>query len=264
MAMSDATQAVRSASLPAFLSKEWRELFRQARVFIILAPLFFFAILNPVMIKLLPRILGPQLGQLAQVIQVSAADAIQGYFKNVGDISLFVFVLALMGTVAEERAAGVYHILFSRHVRRWQSVAAKYLVNLAVVTAGLIGSALLARYYVGVLFAASLPAADFIVAALIDAAYYAFVLGMLLLFSAVVKRGFTAGIATLVLTMMLPLLGYIPELGHYLPHSLLGSAISIAVAGTAPPATAGAVAVALFLGLAAAAGAGVAIERAEL
>lgn len=260
----DITASTRPASLPAFLRKEWSEMLRQSRIFIILAPLFIFAILNPVMIKLLPKILGSQMAQLGSLIQVGAPDAIQGYFKNIGDISLLVFVLALMGTIAEERAAGTYLILFSRRVQRWQSVVAKFAVNIVVLAVGLVGSALLARYYVGVLFSASLPAAGFITAALIDLSYYWFVLGALLFLSALFKRGFAAGIVTLVLTMLMPALGLFPKIGQYAPSSLLGSAIRIATGGVAARATGVAVAVALCLGILGVIGAGVALERAEL
>lgn len=262
--MTDATATNRRASLAAFLGKEWREAFRQSRFLILIAPLFIFAILNPLMIKLLPRLLGSQMAQLGTLIQAGAPEAIQSYFKNLGDISVFIFIMALMGTIAEERAAGAYLIPFSRRVERWQAVAAKFVVSIAILTVGLVGSALLARYYVGALFSVAPPLSGFVTGALLDAAYYWFALGVLLFFSSLAKRGYVAGIATLAVLMLLPACGYLPSVGRFLPHNLLGDAINVAVTGVAPAAAAATVAVAICLGILGAAGAGVILERAEL
>lgn len=262
--MNESPTRIRPASLPAFLRKEWSEAIRQARLLIIVAPLAIFAVLNPVMLKLLPKILGSQMPGLEGIMRIDAAQAVASYLKNVGDICVMVFVLALMGTIAEERASGAYVIPFSRRVQRWQVPVAKFIIYASVAAVGLLGSALVARYYTGVLFPGAPPVSDLLAGALIDLAYYLFILGALLFFSAVTRRGFAAGIFTLGTLMLMPLFGYIPGIGRYLPHTLLGSAVSVATSGTVPAGTGAAAAVALSLSLLGVGGAGVALERAEL
>lgn len=255
----------RAFSLPAFLHKEWRELFKQSRVFIILAPLVIFAILDPVMLKLLPKILASQMQQMQIAMPaIKAADAMANYLKDVSQLSVFVFVLATMGVIAEERASGAYLILFSRRVQRWQAVLAKFIVNGTTVAAGLLIGLITARYYIGVLFGGALPFGRVLAAAGLALVYYLFLLGILLLLSALFKRGFVAGIVTLVTAMLMPLLGYIPKIGRYLPHVLFSAASATVTTGAAPAGTGVAIAVALILAALGVAGAGLALERAEL
>lgn len=262
--MNEKPVGVRPASLPAFLRKEWFEAIRQTRLLIISAPFAVFAALNPVMLKLLPKILGSQMPGLESFMRIDAAQAVASYLKNVGDICVMVFVLVLMGTIADERASGAYAIPFSRRVQRWQVPLAKYIVYAGVAAVGLVAGALIVRYYTGALFSGAPPVVSLLIAALIDLVYYLFILGALLFFSAVTRRGTVAGVFTLGILMLLPLCGYIPGIGHALPHTLLGSAVSVATAGKVPAGTGTAVAVALTLSLLGVGGAGVALDRAEL
>lgn len=251
-------------SLPVLIGKEWRESIRQSRFLILLAPLIIFAILDPLMMKYLPQIIASQSPQLTGLVPVmGASDAIATYFKDISGLGLFVAVLTLMGTIADERSSGAYHILFSRRIQRWQVPLAKFLVHGATMLVGLLIGGLVTSYYIGVVYA-PMAIAGLMRGLLITAVYFWFILAVVLFLSAVCKRGFAAGIGGILIAMLLPLAGYIPGIGKYLPHKLLGAAVTLANGGAAPSGLTAVIIISLVLSGLALAGAGVALERAEL
>lgn len=118
--------------LAAFIKKEFMELFRTGKVYILLILFVIFGIMNPAIAKLTPWLFemlsetmeeqGITVGQ----IDVNALTSWQQYFKNMS-IEFIVLVVMFYGIVVTEIQKGTLINMFTKGLSRWKALAAKTL-----------------------------------------------------------------------------------------------------------------------------------------
>ncbi len=214
-------------SLKAYLTKEVLEGIRTHKFLILAVGIMFFAFLDPIMLKLMPVILKSQMGDIdfSAMIDLSQKTAMANFSNDLFQLSTFVIVLTLMGVVSGEKidktltipvsmGCSINGILYSKLI-----VYGSYLTILSVV------GMTTAYYYSGIIFEpgyASYPAV--LKAGLLYGIFFTFVVTLLVLISTMLKKGFVAGIVTLLIVYLTPLLQNFKWLGRYLPAHLLTEA----------------------------------------
>jgi ABC-2 type transport system permease protein len=87
----------------AYLKKEIVESIRQYKYIVLLVGILFFAISDPIMMKLLPKILKSQTnGDLSSLFVVSPTIVLQNYIKNLFQLGAMFIVFTAAGSLCDE------------------------------------------------------------------------------------------------------------------------------------------------------------------
>lgn len=220
----------------ALLKKELLDGLRNYRFLIIILAFLFFALMNPVMNKLLlPEILKSQLPNLTDELLYSLltntqVENIRAYFSDTMQLSTFIIALTLAGMVAQEISMKTFLLPVSSGIRFGEIVLSKYLVYVVVIFIGTIVPALVNYLYAGVLYGFQLfSTAPVLRGAILQGFYMAFVLSVLMLFGTVTRRALSAGLLTLLLVYAMPYAGSLLKISRFLPSALIGEIQALAV-----------------------------------
>ena len=116
--------------MTAFLKKEWMELVRTGRLWILLLLFILFGIMNPAAAKLTPwmtEIMAEQLAESGFVVNAVTVDAMTSwtqFYKNI-PMALIVFVLLSSGIFTAEYQKGTLIPVVTKGLSRRRILAAK-------------------------------------------------------------------------------------------------------------------------------------------
>lgn len=205
-----------------WLRKELLEGARSYRFLIIGFALAFFALLDPVMLKLLPLIMKSQVGaDLSALFPASRDYAFQTFRKDLFQILSLVLCLCLGGLLAKERKARAFVIPVSKGADFAGIVPAKFLAYAAYLPLIIFPGALVSYAYAGLLF----PGQGWDLAMPLAAAwrfslYFAWLLSFVILSSAIAPSGVAASLLSLGAAFGLPALASLLGLERYSPSWL--------------------------------------------
>lgn len=111
----------------AFVKKEWMEWVRTYKLLIMAAVFLMLGIMGPLSARYLPELMKSMMAEVVNITlpPPSERDAWEQFFKNVCQIGLIVFVLALSGTLAGEYTAGTLTHLVPKGLSRRSVILAK-------------------------------------------------------------------------------------------------------------------------------------------
>lgn len=116
----------------SWIRKEWLELTRQYKILIMFFSFTFFAILDPLMIKLLPHILGSELEaqgiDLSLLFSAEASAGVQGFMGNVFQIIPIILAFALSGYFSNELNRQTLLIPLTKGINLTKVFLSKYVV----------------------------------------------------------------------------------------------------------------------------------------
>ncbi|OPZ88344.1 MAG: putative transmembrane protein YxlG [Firmicutes bacterium ADurb.Bin419] len=200
----------------------------RTKKFLVLAiGVLFFAISDPIMLKLLPEILKNEMqgADLSMLLELSQKAALDSYTNNLFQLSTLIIVLSMMGIISKERSDKTLTIPVSMGCSINGMVSAKLLVyGVFILLINVVGM-LVAYYYSGIIFGftyGSLFAAA--VSGAVYGLFFVFVLSILILASSFVKKSFLAVTVTLLFVYLMPLAGNFERVKRYLPVNLLSEA----------------------------------------
>jgi ABC-type transport system involved in multi-copper enzyme maturation permease subunit len=222
------------------IKKEIKYGIRSSRFLILAAGLFFFALLDPVMTKIvLPAIMQSQFPDipaemLAGMFSVSQAACVQTYMGDVFEIGTIIMVFTLCGVIAQELKEGTLIIPVCTG-RRLGSIAFAKLIVFGVALTVIVTAALAADYvYAGVLMGFDIPSVlPVLKGGLLQSMYMVFLLSCLMLFGALIKKPIAAGILTLIVAYGSHFLGGALGIEQYMPTGLMSSASPLSAAADA-------------------------------
>jgi len=142
----------------AFFAKEWLEIQRTWRVWVIPGMLLFFGLTSPILALITPSLVsslsGAQPGVTITIPPATALDAAAQFLKNLSQIVIFAVIISGAGSVSGERSSGTVILAVTKPVSRSALVGAKLSADLllllgatlagtlicGVVTTGLFGT----------------------------------------------------------------------------------------------------------------------------
>lgn len=214
-------------SFKTYVKKEIIEGMRTKKFLVLAIGVLFFALSDPIMLKLMPEILRNQMqgADLSVLFELSQKAALDSYTSNLFQLSTLIIVLSMMGIISKERSDKTLTIPVSLGCSINGIVLAKLLVyGVFILLTNVIGM-LIAYYYSGIIF--GFTYGSLIAAAVSGALYgifFVFVLSVLILASSFFKKSFLAVTITLLFVYLMPLAGYFEMLKRYLPANLLTEA----------------------------------------
>ncbi len=215
--------------------KEIRFGLRNSRVLILFIGFLFFAVLTPVMMKvIMPQILQSQFPgmtqqTIAEMVEMTQIGCIRSYMGDVFEIGSIIVAFTLCGLMAQEIKDNTLVLPLCAGRQFGGIVSAKMLVFGAVLVLAPVFSLIVNYVYAGLLFAFDIGIGPVIRGGLLQGVYMVFLLSCILLWGAVIKKPIAAGFVSLATAFGLHFAGSAFSINAYLPSGLLDEAQQLAV-----------------------------------
>jgi hypothetical protein len=205
--------------------KEIKYAIRSGRLLILFASFMFFALLTPVMLKVvLPGILqnqGASPNDLSGIMGMTQTACIQIYMNDVFEIGTIIVAFTLCGLLAQEIRENTLVLPLCSGKYFASIIGAKSLVFGAVMFLIPIVSLIADYIYSGVLFSYEVELLSILRAGILQGLYMVFLLGCLIMWGAILKKPVPAGFLTLATTFGLHFTGGLLGIHTWLPSGLL-------------------------------------------
>lgn len=217
------------------IKKELHFGIRSSKILILTVGFLFFAILTPVMTKvILPEILKSQFPGMSQdalgeMMDMTQRGCIRSYMGDVFEIGTIIVVFTLCGLMAQEIKDNTLVLPLCSGKRFGSITAAKMIVFGSVLLLAPTIALLIDYMYSGLLFSFEVGIVPIIRGGLLQGTFMVFVLTGLIMFGTWIKRPIPTGFITLVFVYGLHFLGGIFNIHPYLPSGLLAEAQQLAV-----------------------------------
>ena len=225
------------STFKAYFKKEVIEAIRSYRYIIIAVVLIFFAIADPIMLKLLPTILKSQTKMdLSSIMVINKELALQNYIKDLFQLCNIVIVLVISGTIGKEIKEGKLIFPYSKGSSPAGIVLAKalhYILYISIIT--FIGFSI--NYlYVNILFEnGGVGFTQVLVSSTCVVLFFLFNISLTMVFSCLIKKDIVAGIIVLFLSYFSMVLKSVKGIYEYLPVNLIDIANSFSSVGIVKP-----------------------------
>ena len=208
---------------------------RSYRFIILLVGFLFFAMLNPVMSKfVMPEIMKSQMPGLteeamAQMMATTQLGVMRTYMGDVFEIVSLLVAFSLCGLIAQEIKDNTLVLPLCSGKRFGTIVFAKIIVFGTVLIVIPVIAVLIGFAYSGIIFTFDLAVGPVIRAGLLQGMFMVFVVALLIMWGAILKKPILAGFATLATMFGLHFVGNALRISMYLPAGLLEEAALFAV-----------------------------------
>ncbi len=218
------------------ISKEIRYGLRNGRFLILAASFLFFAMLTPVMMKLVvPSVMQSQMPGITpevmnQMFQMTQIQCIQSYMGDVFEIGSVIVAFTLCGLLAQEIKDNTLVLPLCSGKQFMKIAGAKLLVFGAVLVLILTTALAIDYAYAGLLFSFDIGFLPILRGGLLQGVYMVFLTASLLMWGAIIKKPIAAGFVTLGVAYGASYLGSLLHISAYLPSGLLDAAMSLSTA----------------------------------
>lgn len=204
-----------------FLKKEFREILRTHKIYVVPCIFLFFAISSPLIAKLTPELVKSLVPNFEIALpEPTAADSYLQLFKNLNQIGILAVIFTSIGLVADEKVRGTAILMLTKPVPKWSFIMSKFIATSALVLSSTLLAYCVCLYYTVFLFKEAL----FTVSAqaiILAAAYYLLIIAVTLLASTISRSLALSGafsIGGFFLLSILPVLH--KSLAKYTPGAL--------------------------------------------
>ena len=217
-------------SFKAYLKKEIVEAIRTNKYLILSVGTIFWALLDPLVLKLLPMLLKNYMPpDLVGLFSTFTRDvAFQTFLKDLFQIGTFFIALTLMGLLSNEVSLKKLVFPYSRGANPAGVVLAKYIHYTVTISLFILIAFLTNYFYINRLFTGGMLSIEIVLkSSLLYILYYSVLLSILLYLSSLFKRGLIAGITALVFGFSLSIFNQFKIIRAYFPNYLLFKAADI-------------------------------------
>lgn len=209
------------------IKKEFKEIIRTGRLWIILAVFGFFAVLSPVTARYMPEIFESLMKDQHMEFKIpdpTWMDAMMQYVKNLSQICTFILIFLFMGSVAREKESGTAVFIIVKPVLRAHFILSKFILAWVSITLSIFISFLLASFYT-YLFFGDFPVYKFAVANLILLLNLLVITSLVIFFSTISKTQLVAALLSFLSWLVLGLIAQIRNFGYFSPSKLIGESM---------------------------------------
>lgn len=221
------------------VAKEFLYQWRSRRLIIVCAVFLVFGMISPLLAKFTPQLLGSieEAQQFAELIpEPTIDDAYDQYIRNITQFGFILAILLGMGAIAGEKERGTASMILSKPLSRGFFVVSKYVAQSAVYLLAFILAAIAATYYMVILFD-TVNLVAFLAINLLLLAWLLVFAAITLLGSAIGRTTVAAGGMAFLGSVLVFLLGSIPQFGALAPGGLIVWANQLAVGESVAPNT---------------------------
>lgn len=212
----------------AYLKKEIIESWRHYKYLALVIGIILFAILDPIILKLLPEILKNQINaDLFSMIKIDMKSAVQNYIKDLNQISILIVLLTLMGTLSEEISSQKLVLPHSKGANLSAVVISKIFHYTVVISIFIIAGFAINYYYAKTFFRDNIIAFEkVLISSIFMSLYYIFIIVLLIFLSSILRRGIIAALLVLIFHIISAILVNIDKIARFIPYNLISLANS--------------------------------------
>lgn len=210
----------------AYFKKEIIESIRQYKYLILAIGIILFAMLDPIMLKVLPLMLKNKIpGDISALIKINFSTAIQNYIKDLSQISFLIVILTLMGILSDEISSHKLLFPYSKGLNPAAMVASKILHYSIVLIIFIFLGFSINYYYADTLFKDNtIPFSKIMFSATLISLFYIYTVILLTFLSSLFKKSIAAAVALLIINFAASALMNIEKLSVYIPNKLIALA----------------------------------------
>ena len=211
--------------LTAFTKKEFMEITRTGKIYIVVIIFVIFGILNPGIAKLTPwlyEMLSESLkeqGLSIGDIGVTAMTSWEQYYKNMS-MEFIVYILMFCGTLTAEYKKGTLINMLTKGLPRWKVIASKF-ISMIISWSLCYWIGFFVTFGYTAYFWDNSIAEHFVFAAIMSYLFGIWLISLILFFSVFINSSSGVLLATGALYVICNLIGMIPKTAEYLPTKLL-------------------------------------------
>lgn len=215
------------------LIKEARYALRSGRMMILLVSFLFFALLTPLMLKVvLPQVLGSQLERettrgIESLMEMTQLGCIQSYMGDVFEIGTIIIAFTLCGLIASEIRDNTWVLPLCAGKRFGHMVGAKLLIFGVILILISIFALFTDYVYSGLLFGFEVGIFSILYGGVLQGVYMLFLLSCLMMWGAFTKRPIPAGVLTLATSYGIHFVSSLFGIERWTPSGLLKHAIDL-------------------------------------
>lgn len=215
----------------AYFNKEVLESKRQFRYLIIFLAFIFLALENPILIKLMPKLLESSgikdASQISGLVPTDKLQIMGGLIlKDLVQIGILVVAFTFCNILSDELNSQKFVFPFSKGAKPSYIVLAKSLHYSLTIAAAVAAAIFVNYYYVGIIFtdgkAPAIP--NVIFSILLVSLFFIFTFVLTMFFSLIFKKGIAAGIITALIQYLSALPSQIKAIQNFVPYNLLKTA----------------------------------------
>lgn len=204
-----------------FLKKEFNEIIKTHKIFVLPAIFLFFGFLSPLLCKYTPEILKSVGGVTLdpKLFNTTYTGAYEQLFKNINQMGFIIMILVFMGIVVDEKIKGSVTMVLTKSLSRNWFILDKFIAATALYTLSFILAAGACTYYSFLLFA-EFSTANLLIGLLLLWVYGIFIISFTIFSSTISKSHVISAVISLVIFLGTSAIGAIPKVGDYLPGAL--------------------------------------------
>lgn len=214
----------------AYFKKEMLEAIRSHKYLILFSGIVLWAIMNPLMIKLMPLLLKNYLPTDLTVLfsEYTIDAAFMDFMGDVFEIGTLVIVFSLMGLISNEVYYKKLIFPYSRGAEPAGLVTAKYIHYMLTISLFILVSFLTNYFYITRLFEVGILSIWIVFkSALLYMIYYSLLLSFLIFLSSLFRRGLIVGFSVAILAYSLSIFNRFNTIRVYFPNYLLYKAADL-------------------------------------
>ncbi|HHV75068.1 ABC transporter permease [Thermoanaerobacterium butyriciformans] len=210
----------------AYFKKEIIESIRQYKYLILAIGIILFAMLDPIMLKVLPLMLKNKIpGDISALIKIDFSTAIQNYIKDLSQVSFLIVILTLMGILSDEISSHKLLFPYTKGLNPAAMVASKILHYSIVLIIFIFLGFSINYYYADTLFKDNtIPFSKIMFSATLISLFYIYTVILLTFLSSLFKKSIVAAVALLIINFAASALMSIEKLSVYIPNKLIALA----------------------------------------
>ncbi len=207
----------------AYIYSGIKEGLRTYRFLILFLGVFFFALMDPVMMKLLPEIMESQMqADMSALFSFDRNAAVESFISDIFEISTLVTALVLMGLAASEYGKKTLIIPRCSGASITGIAAAKITVYAVFFLPVSFVSVCTASFYASLLFGGEGPGALLLAGASLNIwIYFIFLVSLTFFISSLFRKRLPAGLTVLAVSYLLPAAASLFRFPEYVPSYLL-------------------------------------------
>jgi ABC-2 type transport system permease protein len=217
------------------LKKEFIYGVRNYRYLIVFAAFMFFAVVNPVMTKLvMPGLFKnyyPEMSSemIEKMLGMTHYDSVRAYLGDTFEMGMLIIAFLFSGIMAQEISEKTFILPMCSGKRFVEMIFSKFFVNGAILIFTAVSAAFTNYFYSGIFFGFTIDSASYVLwAGLFQGIYMLYVLAWLILMGTLVRKQMITGLIVLIPAYGTMLAGNLFRIDKYLPSGLLtvGQALS--------------------------------------
>ena len=236
-----------------FMQKELMENLRAKSILVLACVFAFFAITSPLMTRYMAEFIGlfaggdeMAQGLLAVLPEPTYGESYASFYGNMVQIGSITVILVYMSSILREKRIGTADILFTKGLKSWQFVLAKFTVAGGVTAFAAIISIFVTYVYTLLLFGEAGHIGFVALGGLAFALFLVMLLSITLFFSSFAKSTGQSAVFSLLAYFLIALSTIFLRIGQYSPGGLMSSPVVIGQ-GSIPDGIAGQIIIAIII-----------------